>query len=971
MDYIFNIKARFADNLGTLTTQYLTTKKSIEKNIINVKAVLDTSSLTLKSVQEQLNKQSLTINVGDIRFSNTGIESVRNEMQQVANTTQNVTQQTQQAKQAVQQLASAYQELSKQDVFDALNGGVLPKSIVAGTTDKGTLKSVSQEDRLQALAAIRKAYEDTFGNTNVEVQGISNIEGALQRFVVTAKNAKDEVLKFEYALKPIKEKGVDSNGNPIEKIIGGQFQYKGGTFGESSIKQTEKELLEQQRTIEAQNKALEKQSAHYTEINNKVGNIIAKQQERNNQIQGIDKDSNGKMFATIDSPSEDLQKYIEAFNKLNAMLSAYQTAIDKDVVVTQTFKNNLSSTIAELSRYGENIQKAQVASAGNLSDKDVTALAEAAKSDLQRFTAEVNMSGLATDDLKTKLVSLKTQLDGVADSKAYTAYTDELRKVKAEYQQIKVDATAATQAAQMLADTEKTLKQATDKNLNNNAVQSPENVKLLQAEYNKTVEAINKFKTSSSEAFVENKKAAEQAIQSFGEYIKVLQTSEQNINATDNAIKKLQSDTQKGLFAQNSGNSEVVQLQQDVKALSDQYAQLQARFQSEGATQEVIAGFTQLDNQIKSTSERAKELKQSLTSARDAAALEDRKSNLNNKIETWLRNNTRASESMRQSMKSLQTQIQSADKSTLTHLTQQFNELNRTAQQTGQIGKSALDIFKEKAAKFAGWFGLANAFMSITNEAKQALVTLKDVDSILTEISKTSERSAESLEKLGESAFDAASKYGVSVQNYLTGVQEMARAGYEVYGEERSAQLAELALLIQSAGDTTDAVARDALIATDAAYQLGGDVEKLTRIFDGFNKITNNSAISMNDMASAIKETAAIANNYGVTVEQLSALIATATAKTRQSGAETGNAIKSLLVTLSDVTNGTVVKAFDAVGVSMYKFVDGSKQLKTPIELLEELSKVFNELPQGDDRRSILLNDIGGCIYCHYVQKCA
>ena len=734
-------------------------------------------------------------------------------------------------------MASAYQELSKQDVFDALKDGTLPKTIVAGTADKGTLKSVSQEDRLQALAAIRKAYEDTFGNTNVEVQGISNIEGALQRFIVTAKNAKDEVLKFEYALKPIKEKGTDSNGNPIEKIIGGQFQYKGGTFGESSIKQTEKELLEQQRTIESQNKALERQSAHYTEINNKVGNIIAKQQERNNQIQGVNKNSNGQMFATIDSPSEDLQKYIEAFNKLNAMLSAYQTAVDKNVIVTQTFKNNLSSTIAELSRYGENIQKAQVASAGNLSDKDVTALAEAAKSDLQRFTAEVNMSGIATDDLKNKLASLKTQLDGVADSKAYTAYTDELRKVKAEYQQIKVDATAATQATQMFADTEKTLKQATDKNLNNNAIQSPENVKLLQAEYNKTVEAINKFKTSSSEAFVENKKAAEQAIQSFGEYIKVLQTSEQTINATDNAIKKLQTDTQKGLFAQNSGNSEVVQLQQDITNLSNQYAQLQSRFQNEGATQEVIAGFTQLDNQIKSTSERAKELQSSLKSARDAAALEDRKSNLNNKIETWLRNNTRASESMRQSMKSLQTQIQSADKQTLTHLTQQFNELNRTAQQTGQIGKSALDIFKEKAAKFAGWFGLANAFMMITNEAKQALVTLKDVDTILTEISKTSERSAESLERLGETAFDAASKYGVSVQNYLTGVQEMARAGYETMGEGQSEKMAELALLAQAAGDVTDSVARDYLIATDAAYQLGGSIEKLQTILDGQNKV--------------------------------------------------------------------------------------------------------------------------------------
>ena len=250
--------------------------------------------------------------------------------------------------------------------------------------------------------------------------------------------------------------------------------------------------------------------------------------------------------------------------------------------------------------------------------------------------------------------------------------------------------------------------------------------------------------------------------------------------------------------------------------------------------------------------------------------------------------------------------------------------------------------------------------MWITNEAKQALVTLKDVDSILTEISKTSERSAESLERLGESAFDAASKYGVSVQNYLTGVQEMARAGYETLGEHQSEQMAELALLVQAAGGVSDSVARDYLIATDAAYQLGGSIEKLTSILDSQNMVTNNYAVSMQDMASATKDAAVMANQYGVSIEELSALIAIATSRTRQSGDVIGNSLKSIFVSLSDQTNANIVKAFDAVGVSMYKIVDGAKLLKTPIELLGELAEVFNKLPMGDDRRSTILNDIFG-----------
>ena len=43
----------------------------------------------------------------------------------------------------------------------------------------------------------------------------------------------------------------------------------------------------------------------------------------------------------------------------------------------------------------------------------------------------------------------------------------------------------------------------------------------------------------------------------------------------------------------------------------------------------------------------------------------------------------------------------------------------------------------------------------------------------------------------------------------------------------------------------------------------------------------------------------------------------------------------------------------------MTKIVDGSERLKTPIELLKELSTVFNKLPEGDTKRANILTDIG------------
>ena len=116
----------------------------------------------------------------------------------------------------------------------------------------------------------------------------------------------------------------------------------------------------------------------------------------------------------------------------------------------------------------------------------------------------------------------------------------------------------------------------------------------------------------------------------------------------------------------------------------------------------------------------------------------------------------------------------------------------------------------------------------------------------------------------------------------------------------------------------------------------------------------------MQNMTDATKETASVANQYGVTIEELSALIAIAESRTKQGGNVVGNAIKSILLQTQDITNKQVVAAFDSVGVSMYKIVDGAKLLKTPIELLKELADVFKTLPKGDDRRATILSDIGG-----------
>mgnify|MGYP002514866031 CR=1 FL=1 len=108
-----------------------------------------------------------------------------------------------------------------------------------------------------------------------------------------------------------------------------------------------------------------------------------------------------------------------------------------------------------------------------------------------------------------------------------------------------------------------------------------------------------------------------------------------------------------------------------------------------------------------------------------------------------------------------------------------------------------------------------------------------------------------------------------------------------------------------------------------------------------------------------VSDTASVAAQYGVQIDELSALIATATANTRESGSEVGTALKAILINLQDTTSKPVTETFDALGISMTKVENGAERLKTPIELIHELADAYNSLPEGDIMRANILNEIG------------
>jgi hypothetical protein len=156
-----------------------------------------------------------------------------------------------------------------------------------------------------------------------------------------------------------------------------------------------------------------------------------------------------------------------------------------------------------------------------------------------------------------------------------------------------------------------------------------------------------------------------------------------------------------------------------------------------------------------------------------------------------------------------------------------FRNIKAEAKSLGLEGGTIFDKLWANLKKFSSWMSLTSLVSTFVMDIRNAITELKEIDTILTEISKTSDLTTEALAKLGKTSFESASKYGKKASDYLTGVQEMYRAGFQ-----NAPEMSELSILAQAAGDLTSDAANDYLIATDAAYDLGGSIEKLNAVLD-------------------------------------------------------------------------------------------------------------------------------------------
>lgn len=301
-----------------------------------------------------------------------------------------------------------------------------------------------------------------------------------------------------------------------------------------------------------------------------------------------------------------------------------------------------------------------------------------------------------------------------------------------------------------------------------------------------------------------------------------------------------------------------------------------------------------------------------------------------------------------------------------------YRETIKSARQTSTNTGIFADDYMSKLSSTAGRvfdvFAAINAFDWGGDKIRDAVTDLKELNTTLVEIDKTGNLTSTQLKELGENSFDNASKWGSIVQDYMSSSETFAQAGFDNLEE-----MSDLSTMAQVAGQMTQEVSTNFLIASDAAWQMKGNVEQLTSVLDGMNMITNKNALQMTDLANGVRVAGSMMANSGLTQGQAASLLGTGIATTKEKGETVGRGLRGIIMNLrqikgetedGEIIDDTQLKKVEAVckdvGVSLKEVKNGIVELRNPIDIIRELAEVYNSLDTMDARRADITDTIGG-----------
>ena len=417
-----------------------------------------------------------------------------------------------------------------------------------------------------------------------------------------------------------------------------------------------------------------------------------------------------------------------------------------------------------------------------------------------------------------------------------------------------------------------------------------------------------------------------------------LQTAFNKLGASDEGVVESIQRVQTALNALTTAN-----LSGDVNQLIEAY----------GRFNQALATANTSLNRFKQTQDSITRLRKTQS---DNSFLDASKNLFSQEIEIWTKENIVAAKHFSQEIESIQERLQSCDKIQLDGLKKEFKQLQNEAKISNKGINGIVDDLINQFSDIGNIVSASEIIMYSFQAIKDGIIAVKDLDTSLIDLKKTTEASAKELDNFYYEANDIAKKYGATTQEIIQSAADWSRLGFSLDDSKLMSQYSSMLKSISS--DLNIDEATNGLVSIMKAYGIEAE-DALDGIVSKINIVGNEFATSNGEIVTGLQNSAAAMAVMGTSLEETIALF-TAAQEITQDASKVGNALRSMSMrirgydeetgemsdTLSNIT-GEVIDltkvASKPEGISL--FTDETQtEYKSIYTYLQEISEIYDEL---------------------------
>ena len=410
--------------------------------------------------------------------------------------------------------------------------------------------------------------------------------------------------------------------------------------------------------------------------------------------------------------------------------------------------------------------------------------------------------------------------------------------------------------------------------------------------------------------------------------------------ATENQSKKIQESLTTGGY-----NKQVKDLEAQFKKLGLSEEEVASKMESVKIAYDKLSsnqlsqeGLVQAEKkfniELTTTSNHLKALKAEMS----GFVSETNRLNKVSSMQKWADNNTKAMKKFGNEINNIIERMNDLDKplslNESTQLINRFKEIQNTARETGNLGLTFSDKFKNAWEKFGGWSLASGSMMKIVTEFKEAINFSVELNSALTNINYTMDVTANQLDKIGQKSISMAKDLNTSAENVLSAVKLYANAKET---SDSIIQKAQPAIMLSNVSGFSGEQSAKYLQTIMNQFDLTQD--DLMGISDTIQTVSQNMAHDFADgivqINEGIETSGEVARAAGMDLAEYSSMIGLLVEKTGLAGSQLANGVKTIIT--------RTTKAGKILGIDEGEISDAEKSLKNVGIAVRETDGEFRE----------------------------